>query len=37
LVIIFLTLRVDEKVSDWYCAGLIDGSIGLLGLVYLLA
>lgn len=37
LVIISLMVRVDEDVSDWYCAGLIDGSIGLLGLVYLLA
>lgn len=32
-----LIVAVNEKVSDWYCAGLIDGSIGLLGLVYLLA
>lgn len=32
-----LIARVNEKVSDWYCAGLIDGSIGLLGLVYLLS
>lgn len=32
-----LIMAVNEKVSDWYCAGLIDGSIGLLGLVYLLA
>lgn len=26
-----------RAVSDWYCAGMIDGSIALLGLVYLLA
>ena len=31
-----LIIAVNERVSDWYCAGLIDGSIGLLGLVYLL-
>ncbi len=31
-----LIAAVNEKVSDWYCAGLIDGSISLLGLVYLL-
>ena len=37
LVTAGLVMAVNEKVSDWYCAGLIDGSIGLLGLVYLLA
>jgi 1,4-dihydroxy-2-naphthoate octaprenyltransferase len=37
LVIIGLITAVNEEVSDWYCAGIIDGSIGLLGLVYLLA
>lgn len=32
-----LIMAVNEKVSDCYCAGLIDGSIGFLGLVYLMA
>lgn len=32
-----LILGTKENTSDWYCAGLIDASISLLGLVYLIA
>ena len=36
LVQIALVLLMTEKRSDFYCAGLIDGSIALLGLSYFL-
>lgn len=36
-ITVVLIINTKETSSDWYCAGLIDGSIGLLGLVYMLA
>lgn len=30
-----LIIQMNEKRGDWYCAGLIDGSIALMGLTYL--
>lgn len=37
LLTVGLILGAKKEISDWYYAGLIDGSISLVGLVYLLA